>query len=145
MVEQKSSVFSRLGVTKIVPVAAPLSRAQLQGVKSRLGSRITLTGAGEDSDVLADTVPVAFEADPETHVSVHSRLGPRRSSGEDNSTVKKRKFLVPTLLSRPTMVADELEIRKPTGIHARLTQSTVTLSQGRPALGKRSVVFQQLH
>ena len=145
VMEQKSSVFSRLGVTKIIPVTAPSPRLQLQSVKSRLGSRITLTGDSEDtSEALTDAVPVALEAGPETHVSVHSRLGPRRSM-EDNSAVKKRKIIAPSQLSRPTMVADEVEDRMPTGIHARLKQGSGTLAQRRGPLGKRSVVFQQLH
>lgn len=137
--EQKSSVFSRLGVTK-PEISSPTPQAR--GIKSRLGGRLGQVNdeeEGDDGDVMSTTTATV----PDHAISVHSRLGPRKNSNvADNSVVvKKMRLGSSTVLVRPTMVADELENGTQTGVHERLQQHGGGLGQ---AKGKRSVVFKRL-
>ena len=130
VVEQKSSVFSRLGLTNDTPLPTQQSR---HGVKSRLGSRVTLRGEEEEEMVVSDPA------------SVHSRLGPRKKSEPAEVTMKRMRPTSASVLSRPTMVADELELSEQVTIHDRLELQTAAATRGRGSAGKRSVVFQRLY
>lgn len=81
----------------------------------------------------------------EVSLNVHSRLGPRRSSEEVTTVIKKRRSAPSALHALPSMVADEVETMKEAGIHSRLQKPLVS----KPApIGKRlgmSPVFQRLH
>ena len=127
-IEHKSSVFSRLGLTNESPPTQ-----QSHSVKSRLGSRVTLTGEEEENMVVADPT------------SVHSRLGPRKKSEPAEVTMKKIRPTSAGVLSRPTMVADELELGEQVNIHDRLELQAAPAKRGRGSAGKRSVVFQRLY
>lgn len=128
VIDQKSSVFSRLGLTN-----ESLPAQQSVSVKSRLGSRVTLTEEEQVDMVVADPT------------SVHSRLGPRKKSEPAEVTMKRIRPTSASVLSRPTMVADEMELGEQVAIHDRLELQTAPAKRGRGSAGKRSVVFQRLY